>query len=85
MKTIKEGDILYAVLKARRKSYYGQEYVVTELCPFCKKNHTHSAENGHRVAHCSMDDYNSTFDRSKVIKTPDGNVSSADGYYIEII
>ena len=82
MTTIRRNNILYAVLRAKIVKD-GEGYLITERCPFCKRKHTHSIEAGHRVAHCGG--VGGTNDRNRIIKTPEGYVSNADGYYIEII
>src|SRR5699024_8504613 len=49
---------------------------VTNPCPFCDEKHTHSPEEGHRVAHCSHEN------RHKAIASDGTVLSPENGYYI---
>ena len=69
MKTIKEGNKNYLVLKADKNGWVN--------CPFCEQKHKHGAGggSGHRVAHCSKPTKPIYFEGKQHLKE--------DGYYVQ--
>jgi hypothetical protein len=51
----------------------------TEPCPFCKKCHTHSKDQGHRIAHCDWTHKSFT---ENVTLNDGQEVSACDGYFV---
>lgn len=62
-------ETLYADIQESKFSR-NNFFLVIKKCPYCKMEHVHSGEQGHRAAHC--------FDK----KT--GKKIAVDGYFVEV-